>query len=365
MERIFKILEIIVDEYIRTGDPIGSKAIQEKLGFKVSSATIRNDMASLETQGYLDHPHTSAGRVPTIKGYRLYIENMLPQSSIPEKEKKEIDIFFDELGNESDEIVIESASRALAEVTKCAILSTNTTNRFSVITKVEVIPTGKRMYILLLITSSGNIKNRVCRLSFDLTHEQMDFFNKFVNENLQGFNAENISSDFLSDLSTALGNYMMTLSPLLKAVAELSQELRKKRVLLEGEKNLFANDEFEKNEIISLLESKNEFTEMLDTAFSGINVAFGKEKDTFVVQNSSLISGSFNKGDKPAGSFGVIGPLRLDYKRIIPYIEYFTDKVTNILSGEKENDEENHEDDLLNEQEEIIQTEMEASEVDK
>ncbi len=331
---MYKVLEIIVDEYIRSGEPIGSKAIQEKLDFTVSSATIRNDMASLEAAGYLESPHTSAGRVPTIKGYKLYIERMSSggKDNLNDEEKERIDDFFSALGDEPDEVIIENASRALADITKCAIVSSNMTNRFSVITKVEIIPTGKRMYVLLLITSSGNIKNRVCRLSFDLSNEQMEFFTQFVNENLEGFNEEDVSEEYLSKLSLALGNYMMTLSPLLNAVAELSKELHENQILLEGETNLLTYEELEKNAIITLLETKNEFTELLDTAFSGINVMFGDEGDTFVVQNSSMITGTFNKGDRPAGSFGVIGPMRLNYKKIIPYIEYFTGKVTSILS---------------------------------
>ncbi|MCL2638174.1 MAG: heat-inducible transcriptional repressor HrcA [Oscillospiraceae bacterium] len=335
MERMYKIFEAIVDEYIRTGEPIGSKAVKEKLGFPVSSATIRNEMASLEAQGYLNHPHTSAGRVPTIKGYRFYIERMMNENprTLAESEKEEIDDFFSKIsGDFDDELLIESASHALAELTNCAIVSTNMTARFSVITKVELIPTGRRVYVLLLITSEGNIKNRVCRLSFDLTGEQMEFFTGFLNENLAGLNLANISEEYIEELAAALGSYMMTLSPLLKAVADLSKEVAEKRVMLKGETNLIAREELQKNEIISLLESRNEFSELLDTAFSGINVMLGKEKDTFVVENSSIITGSFNKGNKQAGSFGVIGPMRLDYKKIIPYIEYFADKMTVLLS---------------------------------
>jgi heat-inducible transcriptional repressor len=342
MERTYKIFEAVVDEYIRTGEPVGSNAVKDKLGFAVSSATIRNEMASLEAQGFLDSPHTSAGRVPTIKGYRFYIERMMNDShSLAEDERDEIDRFFNELdlNNPDDEFLIESASHALAELTNCAIVSTNMTARFSVITKVELIPTGRRVYVLLLITSEGNIKNRVCRLSFDLTAEQMEFFTGFLNENLSGLNIGNISDEYIDGLAAALGSYMMTLSPLLKAVAELSKELSEKRVLLKGETNLIAREELQKNEIISLLESRNEFSELLDTAFSGINVMLGKEKDTFVIENSSIITGSFNKGDRQAGSFGVIGPMRLDYKKIIPYIEYFADKMTDLLSPSDDEDE--------------------------
>jgi heat-inducible transcriptional repressor len=334
VERTYKIFEAIVDEYIRTGEPVGSNAVKNKLGLAVSSATIRNEMATLEAQGFLDHPHTSAGRIPTVRGYRFYIERMMSDAprSLSDSEKEEIDRFFSEIDGDDDSVLIENASHALAELTNCAIVSTNMTARFSVITKVELIPTGRRVYVLLLITSEGNIKNRVCRLSFDLTADQMDFFTKFLNENLAGLNIGNISEEYIDGLAAALGSYMMTLSPLLKAVAELSKESSEKRVMLKGETNLIARDELQKNEIISLLESRNEFSELLDTAFSGINVMLGKEKDTFVVENSSIITGSFMKGDRQAGSFGVIGPMRLDYKKIIPYIEYFADKVTVLLS---------------------------------
>ena len=341
MERTYKIFEAIVDEYIRTGEPVGSNAVKNKLGFPVSSATIRNEMASLEAQGFLDHPHTSAGRCPTIKGYRFYIERMMTGNprSLTDNEKDEIDRFFSALDGDDDEFLIESASHALAELTNCAIVSTNMTARFSVITKVELIPTGRRVYVLLLITSEGNIKNRVCRLSFDLTAEQMAFFTDFLNENLAGLNIGNISDEYIDGLAATLGSYMMTLSPLLKAVADLSKELTEKRVMLKGETNLIAREELQKNEIISLLESRNEFSELLDTAFSGINVMLGKEKDTFAVENSSIITGSFKKGDRQAGSFGVIGPMRLDYKKIIPYIEYFADKMTILLSLTDEEEE--------------------------
>ena len=338
--RAFKILELIVDEYIRTGEPIGSKAVQEKLDINVSSATIRNEMAALEAQGYLEHPHTSAGRVPTFSGYRLYIEKMMPQSSreLPDEEKEKINRIFDSIDPTNEETIIESATTALAEYTKCAIVSTNALNQFSVITKVDVIPTGKRMYVLLLITSSGNIKNKVCRLSFDLTNEQMEFFTRFVNDNLKGQTLQDVSDEYMKKMSDALGTYMLTLSPLLKAVVDISAEMLEEKVNIAGEANLITCDEIESTQIAKIIESKNEFTQVLDAAFSGINVLFGGEDDTFVVSNTSLVTGSFNKGESKVGSFGVIGPVRLDYKKIIPYIEYFTEKVTNMLSQDREDD---------------------------
>lgn len=331
-KRALKILETVVDEYIRSGEPVGSKTVQEKLGLKVSSATIRNEMAMLEQLGYLEHPHTSAGRVPTFSGYRLYIESFMPQHQLSEDEKEHIDRIFEDIGAESDEQIIEEAGRALSEITKCAIVTANETGKFSVITKVEVIPTGRRMYVLLLVTSGGSIKNRVCRLQFDLTHEQVQFFTKFAEENLTGMNIESLSEEFMENLSSALGGYMMMLSPLMKGIAEMSAEMARQHVSMEGETNLITCDQLESHEIAVMLQNRERFSEILSGAFSGINILFGQENETFVVSNSSIITSSFEKDGQKAGSLGVIGPARLDYKKIIPYLEYFSNKITNLLN---------------------------------
>lgn len=331
--RAYKILDTIVDEYIRTGEPIGSKAVQELLDIQVSSATIRNEMAALEQQGLLEHPHTSAGRVPTYKGLRLYISR-LAEKQIPESDKQKIDSIFEDMEGMTDEVIIENAARALADFTKCAIVSANDSGKFSVITKVEVIPTGRRMYVLMMMTSGGGVKNRVCRLSFDLTNEQMDFFRSFVNDNLQGVNLNELSDSYLDNLSAALGSYMITLSPLLKGIAELTADMASEQVRIEGEENLIECSELKGTEIAAVLRQKEALTKAFDNTFSGINVLFGQENDTFVISNSSMITGTFSKDGENVGGFGVIGPMRLEYKKIIPYIEYFTDKVTDLLSRE-------------------------------
>ena len=337
-DRALKILETIVDEYIRTGEPIGSKAIQELLDIQVSSATIRNEMAALEHLGYLEHPHTSAGRVPTYKGLRLYIEK-LASGELHEEDKQIIDNMFENSEELPDDVIIENATRALADFTKCAIISTNEASKFSVISKVEVIPTGRRMYVIIMVTSGGSIKNRVCRLSFDLTEEQMSFFQRFVNENLKGVSLEDVSEEYMKNLSAALGSYVISLSPLLKGLADLSADMMSDKVRIEGEENLIECPELKGTEIAAALRQKDEFTRFFDNTFSGINVLFGKEDDTFVISNSSMISGSFNKDGEKAGCLGIIGPMRLEYKKIIPYIEYFTNKLTKLLSESEEDSE--------------------------
>lgn len=318
-ERKLKILAAIVDEYILTGIPVGSKAISKLPGINVSAATIRNDMAMLEQLGYLEQPHTSAGRIPTFEGYKLYIDKLMPSYSISDEEKKILDDFL-ETDVPTADALIENASKALAELTQCVSVAQNVSPQFSVITKVEVIPTGKRMYVLLMITSSGNIKNKVCRLEFDLTNEQLDFFTNYLAENLQGVSIDSLSEDMVEKLVAAMGAYMVTLTPLIKGVCELASGFKDSHVHIEGEKNLLTYKELDHNQIVQFIEHRSEVVKMLDDSFSDLQVMFGEGGD-FIMKNSSMILSKIKKGDKTAGSLGVVGPMRIDYAKIIPYIE--------------------------------------------
>ncbi|MBQ1433938.1 MAG: heat-inducible transcription repressor HrcA [Ruminococcus sp.] len=327
-DRKLKILTAVVDEYIVSGEPVGSKAIMSHV--KASSATIRNEMAELEKQGYLEQPHTSAGRVPTYKGYRLYVDRLMEQDPLSEDEKKKLDAMLPEdFVTEKD--LVEKASLALAELTKCATVVANSTPKFSIISKVEVIPTGKRMYVILMITSNGEIKNKVCRLEFDLTHEQLEFFDNFVKQNLNGVPLEELSDDYISKLTEAMGTYMMTLSPLVSELVKMTKELDRS-VILKGQKNLLTCKDFDQTEIISFLDNEKELMDFIDGTFSGLNVMFSPEKDGFVIHNSSIITSPFSKGGRTAGALGLIGPMRIDYAKFIPYLEYFTSRISDMIS---------------------------------
>ncbi len=336
-ERKLKILAAIVDEYVRTGEPVGSKAISKLDNIKVSAATIRNDMAALEQLGYLEQPHTSAGRVPTFKGYRLYIDELMTLPSLSDDEKSRIDSM---LGGKDtpEELLVQNAAAALTEITQCAAVVTNSVPRFSVISKVEVIPTGKRLYVILLITSNGSIKNKACRLEFDLNHEQLDFFTHYIEENLSGVSVEELSEEMFDKMVAAVSAYMVSLSPLVKGICELSEDLRQQELTVSGSEKLLSCDELDKMEVVRFIEHKNGLSELLEETFSGIQVKFGQENNTFAIGNSSLIVSKYRKGGKEVGSLGVIGPMRVDYKKIIPYVDYLTQKMSSIMSGEDDDD---------------------------
>ncbi|MBR3679770.1 MAG: heat-inducible transcription repressor HrcA, partial [Oscillospiraceae bacterium] len=222
-DRKLKILAAVVDAYVTTGEPVGSKAIAALPDIHVSPATIRNDMAMLEQLGLLEQPHTSAGRIPTFQGYKLYIEKCMPGAKLSEDERRQLDGMFSEDVPLTEELLIQSATTALAEITKCAAVAVNAMPQFSVISKVEVIPTGKRLYVILLITSAGSIKNKACRLEFDLSEEQLQFFTAFLTEHLHGVSVNDLSAERMEQLVTALGAYMATLSPLVQGLYELSR----------------------------------------------------------------------------------------------------------------------------------------------
>ena len=334
--RKLKILAAVVEEYVRTGEPVGSKILAALPEINVSAATVRNDMSALEQMGYLEQPHTSAGRIPTISGYRLYIEQLMNPPEISQEEKQQLDSMFAAHGSVTEELLIQNATAALAELTKCAAVVSDFSPQFSVISKVEVIPTGKKVYMILLITSAGSIKNKAFRLEFDLTHEQLRWFSGFLSENLEGVSVSDLSDELMENLTAAMGAYMMTITPLIQGVCELSKDLRQHALLFRGERNLFSYQDLDRMEIVRLIEHKDELSKLLDDSFSGIRVLFREDNHNFVIGNSSMIFSKYRKGGKNVGSLGVIGPMRLNYAKVIPYIEYFSQKITDLISEQPE-----------------------------
>ncbi len=344
-DRKLRILAAVVDEYVTTGEPVGSKAIAALPDIHVSAATIRNDMAVLEQLGFLEQPHTSAGRVPTFQGYQLYIEKCMAGTTLSPDERAKLDSLFPDDAMTED-LLIQSATTALAEITKCAAVAVNAMPQFSVISKVEVIPTGKRLYVILLITSAGSIKNKACRLEFDLNDEQLSFFTAFLTEHLQGVSLGDLKPEMMEQLVTAMGAYMAALSPLVQGLYELSRDMMRQELTVNGTRNLLTCGELETTDIVEFMEHQDVIVPLLNDTFSGIHVMFSEDKkrdnpqQTFVIGNSSMIVGQYQKDGKEAGRLGIIGPMRLNYAKVIPYLEYFTEKITNLIS-EKEKEEDN------------------------
>lgn len=343
-DRKFRILAAVVDEYITTGEPVGSKTIAALPDIHVSAATIRNDMAVLEQLGLLEQPHTSAGRIPTFQGYRVYIEKCMHGKGLSAEERARLDDMFSDEAALTEDVLIQSATTALAEITKCAAVAVNAMPQFSVISKVEVIPTGRRLYVILLITSGGNIKNKACRLEFDLNEEQLSFFTSFLTEHLHGVSLSDVSPEMFEQLVTAMGTYMATLTPLMQGLYELSRDMMRQELTVNGTRNLLTCEELETKDIVAFMENQDVIMPLLNDTFSGIHVMFsedakqGDQSQTFVIGNSSMIVGQYQKDGRAAGRLGIIGPMRLDYAKVIPYLEYFTEKISKLISEKEDED---------------------------
>ncbi len=329
--RKLDILKLVVDRYIRTGEPVGSKTIAEALNNSVSSATIRNDMAALERMGYLEQPHTSAGRIPSYRGYRFYIANLMTRQPLSDYDRRVIEETLLR-GDLNPRTLVENAADLLAQVTGCAAVSSSSRVDFSVITRIDVIPAGRRLYALLLITSSGAVDNRVCRLDFELSNEQIRFFVNFIRQNLTGTRIDALTNEKMVELGVALGRYAAALAPLLYGIYDIVSKLRQQKLEVKNESGLLARDDFQAESVKALMAARKNLEALMNEGFNGIQIIFGDESETFAVANSSLILTGYSRAGKRAGTLGVIGPLRLDYSRIIPYIEYLSDTVSRLIT---------------------------------
>ena len=193
-ERKMKILSAIVETYIRTGEPVGSKTLSEMPGIGVSPATVRNEMASLFSMGLLEQPHTSAGRIPSHLGYRIYVDRLMKEEPLTEKERDEIDALFN-VGDPDPDRLLQDAAEALAEYTDCATVAMTTTPSYVTVEHIDIVPADKSTVVLLVIASNGVVKSKVCRLSFCVNAGIIDFFKKFANSKFSGHTLEEISTE--------------------------------------------------------------------------------------------------------------------------------------------------------------------------
>ncbi len=328
------ILSAIVEQYIRTGEPVGSKSLLSVLPMSLSSATVRNEMAELADMGYLEQPHTSAGRIPSNKGYRYYVDNLIDHSALDEVQKKQIESCVLESSKDPDKI-IEHASEALADITNCAALSTAPTVTGSTVTRIELVPIGRRTAMLVMLTSKGLIKSRVCRADGDITAEVVEKFYNIASASLIGTSLDEISLATMQTLAASVSEEIFTMFSLLAAVSELAHDASRSDVILEGQSNLLNHRELESNtyELMEFLR-KGDAIKSLVKAADGkdLNVLIGKEAQYKQLEKSSLILSKYNINGNDGGIIGVVGPTRIDYAKLIPSVKYLTELVGKLLT---------------------------------
>lgn len=328
-----KILKAIIEEYTRTGEPVGSKRIAALLDITASPATIRNDMAALFEMGLLEQPHTSAGRVPSHMGYRYYIDHLMQPSPISPMEMAAIEAMFNVRDPDPDKLLSDVA-QALADYTHCATISSTSTPPEVFVKRIQLIPAAERTVIIMVIASNGSVKSRVCRVDFQVTQNICEFFTSFANDRLAGRSLKEISDAYINSVAFAFGDYTEVFTTLLSAIYSLCKEINDGQFCAKGTTNLLSYDEMKdfSKDLVLLLSQKQKAIDLIPDGNYEVKVSVGKENSSMELSNSTVVVAKFNIGSSRCGTLALIGPVRMEYPKLIPHIEYFAKMLGELLS---------------------------------
>ncbi len=331
--RKLDILTIITRMYLETGEPVGSKLVAELLGGRFSPATIRNDMAVLYELGLLEQPYTSAGRIPSHIGLRLYIDRLMEARPLTYAERNEIEAIFNRVVPDTDEL-LEDSARALADMTGYAAVSTTVYKNSAYVKRIELISATAKTVVILLITSSGLIRNKVCRVSFVLTQRIIEFFSSFANSRIIGRSLSEITAEYIRSMAITLGEYTDIFLPLLTAIYDICRETCQSKLYYSGESNLMENEKLRQvaNNLLRSLHSREEILSIMESEADEVSVSIGAEISRPEFNDSSVLFSRYRIGDDSFGIIGLIGPLRMDYAKLIPHLQYFSDMLGKLIN---------------------------------
>ena len=317
------ILASIVDGYIRTGEPVGSKSIAEKAG--VSSATVRNEMAELTELGLLEQPHTSAGRVPSQEGYREFVDALMQPETLTEAEKLTIDAMLAKSAFDPERL-LRGAAKTLAASTRYLALSTTPSGADAKIKAVQFVQTSRRTAMLIMMSSAGTMKNKVFHCDFDLSNEIMRIFFRVLNERVTGRDVAEINRAFVQNLAISLA---------LAALLEVALETMQTEISVSGQMNLLFYPEYKlggARRVMDILERRELLTELLAGKQNRTQIKIGTETGQNALAESSVICSRYSVNGRDAGAVAVIGPMRMQYAHVAAQTAYVADRVGEMLT---------------------------------
>ena len=326
-ERKEKILAAVVEQYIKTGEPVGSKALLDSLDMSVSSATVRNEMADLGYLGLLDQPHTSAGRVPTGEGYRYYVDNLVPESELSEESRRLIDAGIGN-ANGDPESLLRHAGEALAYLTQCAAVMTTPSGENTKIKRVELVPISPHTAMIVLLASNGILRSKLFRLDSAIDTTICETFYNVAQAMLIGVPVSSLTPAYLQSIAARLGMESLAMFPMLSAVAELSQSAAQPHVFLSGQSNLLHHRAYE---LLEFLSRGTPLRTLADSMKGELEIRIGRENGFVQLDNSSVILARYTVGEDSSGSIGIIGPTRMDYRRLVPGLKYISQCISKTM----------------------------------
>lgn len=329
-----KILKAIIRAYAITGEPVGSKALSEHLDITLSPATIRNEMVELVDLGLLEQPHTSAGRIPTQLAYRYYIDQLMTEIDIDPEIQRYIDSILADIAGDPDQLLAE-APHLLAQITRYAAAATTPASEQALIKSIQIMPTGRRTAIIILVTSSGVLGNKLFRCDFDLTPELLRVISRLLSERVSGVPIASITPAFVQTLAASLSDMALLLPPVLVAVYDAAREVSEAEIRLGGQFNLLAFPEFggeKAKHLFEFLEKRNELAQLLSRQRNGIHVLMGQDIGRPGLSDLSIVTAHYSLLGHNRGTIAVIGPNRMDYPTIVASLGYLASAIGKLLS---------------------------------
>lgn len=321
-DRKIRILQAIIEAHIADGEPVGSKYLAQDKQLACSSATIRNEMAELEALGYLEQPHTSAGRVPSELGYRLYVDALLERYRMTNSEIEAINRTLSDKLHELDEI-LSNASRLASSLTNYTSIAIKPRPATVRVERYESMYVDTRNFVLVMLFHGGAVKTKYLHLDFDLNEEQQAALVRLLNGGLCGLTSEEITISVICALEKQAGIAAAAVSPIVRAVYETMSEMDGGDVRVQGVNHLLEYPEYadvgRMKDMLTMFEKKDELLDLIATGADddNVHIYIGKENTVDVMNNSTLVYRQVKRDGHVVGAIGIIGPCRMNYSKVI------------------------------------------------
>lgn len=335
-DRKKRILKAIVEDYVSTGEPVGSRTIAKKYGFSLSSATIRNEMADLEEMGLLYQPHTSAGRIPSDKGYRVYVDKLMRTHTLSQKEIRDISDGLKTKLNEVDQL-IKRVINILSQITKYTSIAITPQVKDKLIKRIQLVPIDESKILLIIVTNSEEVKNFIVRVNENCNNDFLNKISNMLSERLVGIHVRDVETILNKWIDSKEYEFQTgILNLIIETLKENIKTFDSFEIFLWGTANIFNypefNDVIKAKELISIFDQKEVLADILGiTLDEKVNISIGSENCYDSIKECSLITTSYKFGNKIIGSIGVIGPTRMDYAKVISCIEYLRKEIDKLV----------------------------------
>lgn len=334
-ERKKQILKAIIGDYIRTAEPVASKSLTEGHSLPFSSATIRNEMSELEELGYLEKPHTSAGRIPSPQGYRLYVDELMEQE--PVDDAGDDPAFASMMRTKVRELdrLIQQAAKLVSSLTNYASMAITPSLTQVSIRKFEIIPIDTVDFVVVVVTDSGAIRHKMVRTLTAVTKDEAELLTYILNQTLTRLPVEHITTERLDIVRRAAGMTAL-LAPVAEYLAELVEELGSQRVFLEGTNKLLRFPEYRDHQkaqaLLDYMEDDKRHLLPVSRTFDGVQIFIGPEHGQNPLRETSTIYAKYDIGQIGHGAIGIVGPTRMDYAKLSAKLSHFAKALNKLIA---------------------------------